>query len=213
MERKKSMYLEELIFATQNAGKLAEVKKTAEPYKIKILSPKEAAALKKITTAPPNPQETADSFAGNAEIKARAIYNWCRLPVIGDDSGLEVEALGGAPGLYSSRYAGPEQNAALNRKKLLKELKNETNRRARYVSFIYAVLSDDQFLTATDTLEGSIALEERGSGGFGYDSVFVVNGTGLTLAELKERGIPVKTHRIKALERLFKEISSSVQPA
>jgi len=190
------------LFASSNKGKAVEVRETAQRFGIAVASPAELQGL----PPPPEVEESAATYRGNALLKAKAYCDWSGLPSFGDDSGLEVEALNGAPGIYSARYAGEPSNPQRNIEKLLGVLSCAGNRRAAFRSVICLVRPGAEPLYVEAVLHGEIGREQKGAGGFGYDPVFVVDGFGATLAELKERGIEVKTHRILALEKLFSEL-------
>ena len=191
-----------LCFASGNKGKLIEVRGVADQFHQKIAGPLEIAD----TSSPPDVDETAETYIGNARLKAEAYHKWCNLPSFADDAGLEVDALGGKPGLYSARYSGEDATDAKNRAKLLRELEGVSKRTARFRSVISLYDSGSEVLWVEATVEGEIATEEKGAGGFGYDPLFFIPEFGKTLAELKEEGIPVKTHRVLALEQLFSKI-------
>jgi XTP/dITP diphosphohydrolase len=153
-----------------------------------------------------NPDETGTTFLENALIKARALHRLLlergiREPVIADDSGLCVDALGGRPGIYSARYGGGEGkklNAAERNSLLLRELGSNANRNARFVCAMVLLRSEDRFFAAQETLEGELIREERGTGGFGYDPILFIPGLGRTAAELSEAEKNRVSHRGKA---------------
>lgn len=199
METKGSRYL----FASMNSGKLVEVREVAARFGLTVLSPRELKAAE----APPDVEESADTYRGNALLKAEAYARWSGMPAFADDAGLEVEALQGAPGVWSARYAGEAADPEKNIQKLLKNLAGVSNRTAAFRSLICLFSEAEGVKVAEGFLHGRIAEEPAGKGGFGYDSVFIVDGYTETLAELKERNVPVKTHRILALEKLFSELT------
>ncbi|MGI6524297.1 MAG: RdgB/HAM1 family non-canonical purine NTP pyrophosphatase [Bdellovibrionota bacterium] len=190
----------EFVFATANKGKLEEMQAIATRFNIKVLSPLDL--VQRGLQNPPDVEETADTYEGNAKLKADAISKWSGLPAIADDTGLEVAALNGAPGLLSARYAGDPCTPADNRKKLLSVLDGEKNRKAQFRSVI-CFSNGGEVKYFYGVLNGSITTAEYGSGGFGYDSIFLVDGYNETLAQLKGKGSPVKTHRVQALEEFF----------
>lgn len=204
-----------LLFASNNPGKFVEASAICKPASVQLVSPQQLAAgevpgIPVLNGAAPEVEEIAESYAGNARIKADAFQAWSRLAALADDTGLEVRALGGRPGIHSARYAGPSANGRSNIEKLLSELDQleasgaETfSRRARFVCLLVLACGKGRYLQAEASLEGEIGREPRGGGGFGYDSVFIVQGRGLTLAQLKEACEPVKTHRILALEKMI----------
>jgi XTP/dITP diphosphohydrolase len=196
-----------LLFASSNSGKLVEVREVAAGYGITVRSPNDVDA-----DAFPGVDESAADYAGNALLKAEAYGAWSRLPAFADDTGLEVAALDGAPGLYSARYAGEPVDFRRNIAKLLSTLEGQTDRRALFRSVICLTGLTTEPLFSEAVINGTIALTPSGSGGFGYDSVFITDEHGRTLAELKERGVHVKTHRVLALEKLFERIKGLPEP-
>ena len=192
----------ELWVATGNQGKLNEFKMLF--HRFLGDSPLDLHHQKELPvfTAP---VENGDSFLANARIKARSLRSvrsdqW----VIGEDSGLVVDGLGGLPGIHSARYAGPKASDAENTAKLLKmmAIRHVTKRNAKFVSCIVAYSPTGQEFVFEGELAGTISTAQRGTSGFGYDSVFVPSGESKTLAEL---GIAHKnkiSHRAKAVEQL-----------
>jgi XTP/dITP diphosphohydrolase len=182
------------IFASQNEHKLRELRALLPDWEIEAL---EAGAM---------PEETGSTFYENALAKARygreagAADLW----VIGEDSGLEVDGLGGRPGIRSARYAGPDATDEENVARLLADLSGAEDeaRRARYVSELVVLSPDRQELRGTGTLEGRIAKEPRGSEGFGYDPVFVPEGEERTVAELGDDWKREHSHRARAAHAL-----------
>jgi len=148
-----------------------------------------------------SPEETGTTFVENARIKARAGASGSGLPTIGEDSGLAVDALGGAPGIFSARYAGGDDRA--RSEKLLRELGGVPpgQRSARYVCAAVLALPDGREVSADGTCEGAIALEQRGTGGFGYDPVFLLPD-GRMMAELAPAQKAAISHRGRALRLL-----------
>ena len=191
-----------ILFASSNKGKSAEIKEVAQSFpEISIVFPEE------VGPGAPEVEESAADYRGNAELKARAYQAWGGVPALADDTGLEVKALNGLPGVRSARYAGEPSNPKKNIAKLLEELRGCADRRARFVCVLVAILQDLTIVTSEAALEGSIIEGTRGSGGFGYDSIFVPAGFTKTLAELKGEGSSVETHRIAAARKLFSDIA------
>jgi XTP/dITP diphosphohydrolase len=195
--------MKEILFASTNRGKLIEVKEFSAARGIKIIGPNDLGYLGKAASDLPNVTEDRDTYEGNAAIKADAFFKWSGIPSLADDTGLEVDALHGQPGIFSARYAGEPSNPKKNMEKLLFELKDCGKRRARFVCVLAFRTSDTDLVFERGELEGEIAREPLGAGGFGYDSVFFIPRFGKTLAELKEAGGPVETHRTIALGKLF----------
>ena len=155
--------------------------------------------------------EDADTFAGNAMKKAKAFATANRLPALADDSGLCVDALGGAPGVYSARYAGSQANDADNNDKLLAELGSEANRQARFACALCLAFPDSHdTLVAEGEVEGEILLQARGSGGFGYDPLFFSPELGKCFAEASAEEKAVVSHRGRALRRLAEQLKRLV---
>ena len=150
----------------------------------------------------PHIEETGLSFRENALIKAEVVSGFLGVDVLGDDSGLIVDALGGAPGIYSARYAGEGASDDENNEKLLCELKGEKNRSAKFVCCIALVLADGTREFFEGECRGIILQEKRGSGGFGYDPVFYVPGYEKTMAELGPEIKNSISHRAAASEKL-----------
>lgn len=191
-----------LVFATRNAGKLTELRLLLADLSgaIEVLSA--------LDLALPEVVEDAPTFAGNAAKKAREVSVWTGLPSLADDSGLEVDALGGAPGVISARYAGPEQDDRRNNDKLLAELKGvpPERRTARFRSAL--ALADatgplaDRLLTSDGVCEGVILTAPRGTGGFGYDPLFFAPELGCTFAEAGNGPKNHFSHRARAMKAI-----------
>lgn len=159
--------------------------------------------------------EDAESFVGNARLKARALVEATGEAALADDSGLVVDVLGGAPGVHSSRYAGDGATDQDNVEKLLTELRSRSaldpdRRTARFVCVVVLLTPQGDELVAEGTVEGTIAETPRGTGGFGYDPVFIpVEGFGLTFAEMSEDDKNGISHRGRALRRLVQKLGGS----
>jgi XTP/dITP diphosphohydrolase len=165
------------------------------------------------------PVEDGETFLENALIKARTLYQLLKAAgmaietdiagILADDSGLCVDALGGRPGVHSARYGernGKKITAGEKNRLLLDELRDIQDRRARFVCSAVVLFDEYRFITAQETVEGAIAREERGTGGFGYDPVFLLPDQGLTIAELPDR----EKHRISHRGRAFRAIAPSL---
>ena len=154
--------------------------------------------------------EDAETLEGNARLKARAVCRHSGAPALADDTGLEVDALGGAPGVYSARYAGPDASYSDNVARLLAELRDvpAPQRTARFRTVAMVFSPDGTELSAQGVVEGTIATEPRGTGGFGYDPVFVpAEAGGLTFAELGPAAKNQMSHRARALRALLQLLS------
>jgi XTP/dITP diphosphohydrolase len=152
----------------------------------------------------PEVAEDADTLIGNARLKAAAICAATGLPAVSDDTGLFVDAIGGAPGIYAARFAGEDATYADNRAKLLRELGETRNRKASFVSAVMVVWPDGHELAVEGVCEGSIATAELGDRGFGYDPVFVPNdGDGRSFAQMSDAEKNQISHRGRALHALL----------
>lgn len=193
----------ELVLASGNAGKLAEIARLLEPLGLVIRTQTEFG----ITP----PEETGLSFIENAILKARHAARLSGLPALADDSGLEVDFLNGAPGIYSARYAGEDGNDAANNRKLLDALEGvpagQRSARFRCVIALLRHAEDPMPLVATGTWEGRILEAPRGEGGFGYDPLFLPAGLERTAAELDKAEKNRLSHRGQALQALLALLS------
>lgn len=193
----------DIVVATGNLGKLAELREMLGPA-YRVVSAAEAGAEM--------PEETGETFAENAKQKARAVAEQTGKIAIADDSGLEVSALGGSPGVHTARYAGAAATDVQNREKMLKVLQDvgELERQARFVSVIAIALSPEEIITIRGIFEGTIALEERGEGGFGYDSIFQTP-SGKTMAELEPAEKNRISHRGHAMRMATEVLADRLQ--
>lgn len=191
-----------LVFATQNQNKLREVQALlGDNFELVDLS-----QLNFFEDIP----ETQPTIQGNASQKAWFIYNKFGISCFADDTGLEVEALNGAPGVYSARYAGPSKNAHDNLIKVLDELKNKENRKARFKTVLALILNGKEFLFE-GVVNGTILDQQRGIDGFGYDPVFVPTGYNETFAEMPLSLKNTISHRgraFKALDDFLRQLST-----
>jgi len=184
----------ELIFATGNQHKAIEVREILDLNEIKILSLRDINFLEDIP-------ETGNTMTENAIIKSRTIYDKYKKNVFADDSGLEVEALDMAPGLYSARYAGEHKSSEDNMMKLLNEMKGKANRKARFRSVI-ALIWEGQTYTYEGVVNGTITDDRRGEGGFGYDPIFIPDGYDKSFSELGDAIKNGISHRYNALTKM-----------
>lgn len=182
-----------LVFATHNAHKVDEVRAIL-PASVELVGP---AALGCHDEIP----ETGNTLIDNALQKVQYIHDRFGIDCFADDTGLEVEALDGAPGVYSARYAGEPADFAKNRAKLLAALTGISNRRAQFRTVVSLILNDKTYFFE-GIVTGRIIAEERGVGGFGYDSVFVPDGYDKTFAELPAAVKNSISHRARAMEQL-----------
>ncbi|WP_251966582.1 non-canonical purine NTP diphosphatase [Parabacteroides sp. AD58] len=183
-----------LVFATNNKHKLDEVRKITSHHPVEIVSLAEINCFDDIP-------ETADTLEGNALQKAHYIQKKFGLNCFADDTGLEVEALNNAPGVYSARYAGPGHDSEANMKKLLHEMEGKENRKARFRTVI-ALVWNGKTYTFEGIVNGTITTAKRGENGFGYDPIFIPEGYDQTFAELGDNIKNQISHRAKAVEKL-----------
>ena len=193
------MKIEKMIFATGNEGKMREVRMILGDLGAEILSLKEAGIQAEA-------EENGTKFEENAVIKAKEIMEKTGALVLADDSGLEVDALNGEPGIYSARYMGHETSYHIKNKNLIERLEGKTGeeRSARFVCAIAACFPDGRVLTTRGTMEGQIGYEEKGENGFGYDPIFYLPEYQCYSGELPLEEKNKLSHRGKAL-RLMKE--------
>ena len=189
-----------IIIATHNSNKKVEMKSYLAKYNINILSLVDFPNIGEI-------KETGNSLKENAFIKANEVYSITKIPTIADDTGLEVDALNGDPGVYSARYAGEKATYGDNVNLLLNNLKglDEDNRIARFRTVISFVASDCEYY-AEGVVNGKITKQIAGTGGFGYDSVFMMNGSDKTFAEITKNEKLRVSHRSLALQKIVKII-------
>lgn len=153
-----------------------------------------------------DPDETAPDFLGNALIKARAVAAFTDKAVVADDSGLEVSALGGAPGVHSARYAGEPVSDDRNNDKLLKEMQEIEDRRARFVTTMVLLFPDGKTLVGLGEVKGRILREKKGENGFGYDPLFYADELGKTFGEATDQEKNRVSHRSRALQDLLRKL-------
>ena len=186
--------MQQLVFATNNAHKLQEVAAKIEG-RIKLLSLNDIDCHDDIA-------ETGTTFSANASLKSHHIYNNYQLNCFGDDSGLEIDALNGEPGVYSARYAGEHGNHAANNQKVLEALQGVANRKARFKTVISLLWNGSEYFFE-GTVEGTIRPELSGTAGFGYDPIFQPDGYELTFAEMTLDQKNKISHRARAMEKLL----------
>jgi non-canonical purine NTP pyrophosphatase, rdgB/HAM1 family len=187
--------MQEIVFATNNINKLSEIRRICGD-EFRILGLADIGCTEDIP-------ETADTFEGNAELKARYVKEHYGFDCFADDSGLMVDALGGEPGVYSARYAGGEgHDSEANMNLLLKKLEGVTDRRARFVTVI-ALIIGNELHTFSGTVEGEILTERHGNGGFGYDPVFRPLEADCTFAEMASDDKNAISHRGRATAALI----------
>jgi XTP/dITP diphosphohydrolase len=193
-----------VVLASGNSGKLRELGSLLAPFGFDLVS--------QSTLGLQTPPETGTTFAENALLKARHAAAMTNLPALADDSGIEVDALGGRPGIYSARYAGEGASDLANLRKMLDEMREipASQRTARYQCVIAFVTTatDSAPILATGTWEGTLISEPKGLGGFGYDPIFVPSGLDRTAAELDAGEKNSLSHRGQALRALVTELQN-----
>ncbi|MCI7693368.1 XTP/dITP diphosphatase [Veillonella caviae] len=192
--------MERIVLATGNAGKIREFEQAFSHMNISCVPVKEICQV-------PEPEETGTTFMENALLKARYYSEQTGLPCLADDSGLVVDALNGAPGVYSARYAGEHGDDVANNNKLIAQLQGKHNRSAHYVCALALAYPDGTSVTAEAACDGEIQDTPIGTNGFGYDPYFYVPQFGKTMAELDLDTKETISHRGKALQELVKQVS------
>ncbi|WP_395647198.1 RdgB/HAM1 family non-canonical purine NTP pyrophosphatase [Terricaulis sp.] len=186
-----------LVVASHNAGKVREISELLAPLGLEVVS---AGAL-----GLPEPEETEATFTGNAELKARAAAKGAGLPALADDSGLEVFAIGGQPGIYSARWAGPDKDFRAAMERVWREVQatGGGDLSARFVCVLSLAHPDGSIESFEGEVRGQITWPPRGDRGFGYDPIFVADGQTRTFGEMShEEKLPL-THRARAFEKLL----------
>ena len=189
------MKLEEIVFASHNEGKIKEIKKLLAPYGIKVKSA--------LDMDLPDVEETGETFEENSLLKSRTIAKLVNMPCLADDSGLCVDALNGAPGVYSARYA-PNRDFDKGMEKLLAEMEKSPNksRNAHFSCVISLAWPDGQYKVFAGQVDGKIAFHKMGAGGFGYDQLFVPEGFTCSFAQMSQEEKNKISHRGRAVEKL-----------
>ena len=185
-----------LVLASNNAGKLREIADLIRPFGIAAVS---AGAL-----GLPEPEETGDTFEANAALKARAAVAGAGLPALADDSGLAVHALGGDPGIYSARWAGPARDFGLAMQKVEERLARKSDRRATFVAVLALAWPDGHIELFRGEVHGTLVWPPRGTRGFGYDPMFVADGHAITFGEMDPAEKHKISHRAVAFEKMIK---------
>ena len=190
-----------ILFATGNQGKMKEVREILADLGVEVISMREAGVSAEIV-------EDGETFEENAVIKARTIMELTGEVTLADDSGLEIDALGGEPGVYSARYMGEDTSYHIKNNDLIRRLSQvpRQQRTARFVCSIAAAFPDGEIITTDGVIEGLIGYEEAGENGFGYDPIFVVPQLGCTTAQLSDEQKNEISHRGKALRKMKEEL-------
>ncbi len=197
--------MKKIIFATSNEGKMKEIREILKGLEIELLSLKEAGLN-------PDIDENGETFEENAIIKAKTVMELTGEIVLADDSGLEVDYLDKAPGVYSARFMGEDTSYEIKNQYIIDQLKTakEEERSARFVCVIACALPDGEMITRRATIEGFIAKEICGTNGFGYDPIFYVPDYHCTTAELEPEQKNEISHRGKALRAIRKELINRI---
>jgi XTP/dITP diphosphohydrolase len=182
-----------LVFATHNANKAKEIQSLL-PENFQILTLSDINCHEEIP-------ETAETLEGNSLLKAKFVSDHFNLNCFADDTGLEIEALNGRPGVYSARYAGEEKSAEANMNLVLSELEKENNRKAQFRTVITLILNDKTHIFE-GIVRGEMSTEKRGSDGFGYDPIFIPEGQRKTFAEMTLAEKNQQSHRARAFEKM-----------
>ena len=183
-----------LVLATHNPGKVVEIDALLKPFGIEVVSAGELGL--------PEPEETENSFEGNARLKAQAAASESGLPALADDSGLAVAALDGAPGIYSARWAGPNKDFTLAMDRVRSELGDNPAREAMFVCALTLAWPDGHDETFLGTISGALKFPPSGDKGFGYDPIFVPTGFNQTFGEMDPDKKHAMSHRAHAFEQL-----------
>ncbi len=195
-----------ILLATNNPDKAREIAQILSRLSLEVVMPEDLGGWEP-------PEESGSTVEENAVIKAQTAFERFGVPAVADDTALEVESLSGAPGIYSARYAGENATYEENRAKLLSEmtgLRGPAERRARFRTVVAAVGFDEKPILAEGVVAGYITEEERGSEGFGYDPIFLPEGSDRTFAEMSLEEKNASSHRAKALESLVEALAPYV---
>ena len=190
-----------LVIASHNPGKVGEIADLLQPHGVEILS---AADL-----SLPEPEETGETFQANAELKALAAATAAGLPALADDSGVSVDTLGGAPGIYSARWAGPKKDFAMAMQRIERQLGHDADRRAHFVCVLSLAWPDGHVESFEGQVHGRLVWPPRGSRGFGYDPMFLPEGRSQTFGEMDPAGKHAISHRAEAFRKLIAGCFSS----
>lgn len=198
--------MKQIIFATQNQGKVKEIKEILADLPVEVLTMSEAGLDMEI-------EENGETFEENAKIKAEVLAQFTDALVLADDSGLEIDYLGGEPGVYSARYLGKDTPYTIKNQMIIDKLADakEGERSARFVCVIAAAMKGYTSVTTRGTIEGYIGYEAKGTNGFGYDPIFYVEGTDQSTAELSPEMKNAISHRGKALRGMKAHIREMLE--
>jgi XTP/dITP diphosphohydrolase len=194
--------IQEVLFASNNENKNFELKYLTQNSSFKIISLNEFSIKSNIKLPADIPEEGLNSYFDNAKIKAEFYFDWAGIPTLADDSGIEVNALGGKPGLQSARFAGENASAEECNLKLLETLKDCSDRRACLRSVLCLLIANGVYIFTEAIITGKISLSVKGSKGWGYEPVFILDGYNKTISELRDENIPYESHRALAFKKL-----------
>jgi XTP/dITP diphosphohydrolase len=190
-----TFFPKKIVLASHNAGKVAEFQAMLEPYDVKIIGA-DAVGL-------PEPEETEDTFEGNALLKARHACDITAMPCLADDSGLSVTALNGDPGIYSARWAGSNKDFDMAMKKVWDDIGDNPDKSAQFVAVLALVQPDGREFVARGEVNGTLCHPPRGDYGFGYDPIFIPENESKTFGELGVSGKDQYSHRRRAFDNLI----------
>lgn len=188
-----------LVIASHNAGKVKEIAQMLASLSIEVCSAADVGA--------DEPEETGSSFVENAEIKSRHVSDFCGYPSLADDSGLVVPALGGAPGIYSARWAGPAKDFSVAIRRIQEELKSTDTPQAYFICVLSLCMPDGITYNFEGRVDGTLTFPPRGKKGFGYDPIFIPAGHDRTFAEMD----PEEKHRISHRARAFEKFRAFLE--
>lgn len=183
-----------LVVASHNAGKVREIRELLEAFDVDVIS---AGDLNL-----PEPEETGTTFIANAELKAVAAARAANLPALADDSGLSIDALNGAPGIYSARWAGPDKDFGMAMARIEREMDGKTNRNARFICALSLAWPDGHCESFEGKVTGVLTFPPSGAKGFGYDPIFIADGHTVTFAEMEPAAKHAISHRADAFRQL-----------
>jgi XTP/dITP diphosphohydrolase len=183
-----------LVVASHNAGKVREIRELLAAFKVDVVSAGELNL--------PEPEETETTFIGNAELKALAAAKAANLPALSDDSGLSIDALDGAPGIYSARWAGPNKDFAMAMQRIEREMDGKKDRKARFICALTLAWPDGHCESFEGKVTGVLTFPPSGTKGFGYDPIFIADGYNVTFAEMQPADKHAISHRADAFRQL-----------
>lgn len=187
-----------LVLASHNPGKLVEIAELLAPFAVAVVSAGDLGL--------PEPEETGSTFIENAELKARAAATGAGLPALADDSGIVINALGGAPGIYSARWAGEAKDFSAAMDRVAREMGDNPDRSAHFISALSVAWPDGTIHTVEGRVDGIIVHPRRGARGFGYDPIFQPLGHDLTFGEMDPAVKNAMSHRARAFARLIDSV-------